>query len=371
MRKPSFVFLCALIPVVGFCQRRVPVPPDPLELVTSGARVANTDEARAPLIALVNDAIENYQLHANTSPANALQISFHATASTLFPGGDGQLRETWISSRSWRWDASFGAYSLLRIRSNGVAYDERGPRPLPLRLKMLHNAVFAPIQLQRVKSAQEKLRSASVTWKGTPVTCILVSPRLNASAPSGARDWNEVEYCIDPATDLLDVYSEAPGVYVSYDYTSALRFHEKLLPRKVSIFENGTAVIEAQLTGIVDADAFDPGALKPTAQMIAQGPALELIFPARPWTYVWSTDMPARANVEPTIVHLTLDEHGAVEESEALQTWSSSSAALAHVLKKMKFDPVNADGGPPRQRELYLDVEFHPCPGGGCGSDAK
>jgi hypothetical protein len=104
--------------------------------------------------------------------------------------------------------------------------------------------------------------------------------------------------------------------------------------------------------------------------MIAQGPAMEPILPARPWVYVWSTNMPANATVEPTIIHMTLDEKGVVQESEALQTWSSSSAALAYVSKKM-FEPVKADGGPPRQREMYLDVEFHPCPGGGCAPAAQ
>ena len=221
-----------------------------------------------------------------------------------------------------------------------------------------------------VKSEREKLRFASVTWKGAPVTCILISPKLNRSAPSGARDWNEVEYCIDPATGLLDIYSEAPGVYVSYDYGNALRFHDKILPRKVSITESGAPVIDAELTGIVDADTFDPDAFTPTPQMISQGPAMEPMAPARPWIYVWSTDVPANGTIEPTIIHMTLDDRGAVQESESLQTWSSSSAALAHASKRM-FNAVNTNGGPPRQRETYLQVEFHPCPGGGCASAAK
>lgn len=180
-----------MIPAAGFCQKRAPVPPDPLELVNGGAQAVTTDEERAPLIALVNRAISQYQLHAKTSPANTVQISFTATASTLFAEWLGQMRETWISGQSWRWDASLGTYSLVRISSNGVAYDEQGPHPVPLRLKMLHNAVFAPIQPLKVKSVQEKLRSASVTWKGAPLSCILVSPRFSMSARSGARDWNE------------------------------------------------------------------------------------------------------------------------------------------------------------------------------------
>jgi hypothetical protein len=111
-----------------------------------------------------------------------------------------------------------------------------------MRLKMLYNAIYAPIEPKRVESDEQKLRFASVTWKGRPEGCILMSPRLTPIGRTGARAWNEIEYCIDPATGLRDIYAEAPRIYVAYDYGKALRFHGKVLPRRVLITENGATV---------------------------------------------------------------------------------------------------------------------------------
>src|SRR5580700_8835074 len=146
-------------------------PSDPLEPVTGTPQNVTSVEQRAAAVALLNEAADHYSMHAKNTPAHILQISFNATASTLFPAGAGQLGETWISGQNWRWDATLGSYSLTRIGSNGVTYDEQQPKPIPFRLKMLSNAVF-----NAVTSAprQENLRSASVSRQGGTITCILV-----------------------------------------------------------------------------------------------------------------------------------------------------------------------------------------------------
>jgi hypothetical protein len=258
-----------LIPVGLFAQAIplvnmvAPPPPDPLEPITGEVTLANTAEQRATLVSLASRAVDQYQMHAKGTPAHVLQIAFTATDSTLFSGGSGQLRETWISGQNWRWDATLGNYSLLRISSNGVAYDQQAPRAIPLRLKMVASAVFAPLQPRA-----PILRAANVTWKGTAVTCILRSfgQRPAASNPAG-RQWDETEYCIDPATGLLMMVSEIPGIYVSYDYSNALRFHDRVLPGAVTITENGAAVVQAQLTSVTDTSPTDLTPFTPTAQM--------------------------------------------------------------------------------------------------------
>jgi hypothetical protein len=359
MPKLAVIFL---VPALGLCQRTqlAPVSLDPHELVTGGAQSITTLEQREPLLALAARAVNRSAMHAKGSPPHVLEMTFNATASTLFAGGTGQLRETWISGESWRLDASLGPYSLVRINSGGTAYDEQRPAPVPMRLKMLYNAVFAPIQGARLRGGKERLRSASVTWNGVPLSCILLSPGMTASPRSSARDWLEMEYCIDPATGLLNIYSEAPGIYVSYDYNDALQFHRKALPRKISIVENGVIVLEAQLTGIIDPPASNPDlTLEPTAKMIAQGPALRLMLPVRPWAYVNSTDVSAGSTIQPVIVHAIVDEKGAVQESEVLQTSALSAKALAYASNHL-FDPLPPDGGPPRQREVFLEVQFRP-----------
>src|SRR5271154_4021513 len=144
----------------GLCQKYsiAPVPPDPLELVSGPTQVPATPEQRGALVALMNRAAGHYSLHARGTPAHVLQISFTAGASTLNPGGTGQLRETWLSGENWRWDGTLGGYTLLRLSSNAAVYDQNPNSMIPLRLKMLANAVFAPIQ---GAPRRETIRTAS------------------------------------------------------------------------------------------------------------------------------------------------------------------------------------------------------------------
>jgi hypothetical protein len=156
--------------------------------------------------------------------------------------------------------------------------------------------------------------------------------------------------------------SEAPGAYAYYDYTSALQFHGRALPGSVTIFENGAAVIDAQLTSIVDTDPTGLAPFTPTPQMMAQGPAVVLNLPMRIQTAVPSTDIPSGSVAEPTIVHVILDDQGNVQESEVLQTSSVSARALDSVTQRKWFAAPQPGGAPPRQREAYVRVEFIPAP---------
>ncbi len=362
-----FSILGAILPLAAFAQTTNPVAPpsDPLELVTGAAQPVTTIEQRAAAVALLSRAADQYSMHSKTTPAHTLQMAFNATASTLFPGGAGQLRETWISGQNWRWDATLGDYSLLRISSNGVAYDQQTPQPIPLRLKMLANAVFAPLQFATPRV--DAMRTASVSWKGGQITCILLGQSGSAQSPAAAttgRQWNESEFCIDPATGLLDVYSEVPGYYAIYDYSNALKFHDRTLPGAVTISENATAVVHAQLTGIADTDPANMAPFTPTAQMMSHGPAVVLFAPTQMTRIVPSQSVQPGSTIEPAIVHITLDEQGNVQESELLQTTGLSPQALAFVTGTQLWPAPQTAGTPPRQREAYVRVEFVPLQSG-------
>ena len=357
MRTLPFLFFLLACGAPAFSQDLpvAPVPPDPLELVTGTTQVPATAQQRGELISLMNRAETHYALHARGTPPHVLQISFNATASTLYAGGAGQLRETWISGENWRWDGSLGSYNLQRISSNAAVYDQNPNSMLPLRLKMLANAVFAPIM---GAPRRETMRFANVAWKGAQITCILTSRRGNAQVPATGRQWYETEYCIDPATDPLDIASIAPGVYTVYDYTNSLSFHGRVMPGTVTITENGAPVVSAQLTSISDFDPKNTTFFTPSAQMIAQGPATMLMQPTR---FPVQVNLPAPgAVVQPVIVHAVIDSPGAVKESEALQTSSMSEAALA-LVKGMTFsDTQPAAGASPTEREAYINVRFRP-----------
>jgi hypothetical protein len=226
---------------------------------------------------------------------------------------------------------------------------------IPLRLKMLANAVFAPIEGAPRKAT---IRTANVEWKGAQITCIMMSAEANAQTPATGRQWYETEYCIDPATGLLNIYSKAPGIYTVYDYANALSFHGLVLPGNITITENGTTVLAAQLTSIADTDPSNTSPFTPTSQMIAQGPATALQLPTRfPLPGPGAAPGPA---IQPVIVHAVIDAKGKVRESEVLQTSSVSAAALNFVTG-MKFPAeATASGASPTEREAYINVRFRP-----------
>jgi hypothetical protein len=243
----------------------------------------------------------------------------------------------------------------VRISSNAAVYDQNANSMIPVRLKMLSNAVFAPIDATPKRAT---IRFAGVEWKGAQITCIMTSAEGNPQVATEGRQWYEKEFCIDPATGLLDIASIAPGVYEAFDYTNALSFHGRVLPGAITITENGVTTVSAQLTGIADFDAKDTSPFTPTAQMIAQGPATTLMLPTR-FPVPGNAPAPGSA-IQPVIVHAIIDSTGAVKESEVLQTSSVSEAALSLVTGMTFPDVKPAAGASPTEREAYINVRFLP-----------
>ena len=135
---------------------------------------------------------------------------------------------------------------------------------------------------------------------------------------------------------MLDIYSIAPGIYTVYDYTNALKFHDRMLPGKITITENAATMVEAQLTARRGHRfALTSGSLlTPTAQMVSQGAATALALPGR---FPIRVPMAGSGTViQPVIVHAVIESDGKVLESEALQTSSVSTTAL-NLVNGMKF----------------------------------
>ena len=362
MRRIFITAALAILP--AFAQPNIAPPNDPHDPITASGQTpqqVETVQQRAAATTLLIQASDHYAMHAKGTPAHVLQMSFNTTASTLYPAATGQLTETWISGQNWRWDGSLGNnYMLLRISSNGVAYDQTANQPMPIHMKMLANAVFAPEQ--NIAPRTQPMRTASVPLNGTQVTCILLRAPLGDQPPQSGRNWDEAEYCVD-ATGLLRVYSEVPGIFAFYDYSNALKFHDRILPGAVTIEENGATVAQAQLTSIADTDAANAAPFTPTAQMVQQGPATVLFLPTRSRRYVSSQNVAVDAAIQPVIVHATLDAKGNVQESELLQTTSMSAQALDLIKQSQLMPAPETSGTPPRQREAFVRVEYGPMRG--------
>ena len=217
---------------------------------------------------------------------------------------------------------------------------------------MIRQSIFWPVS---GNFANDVIRVAESSWNGKPVTCALIAgPRAKASQETG-RQWNEEEFCIDPATGLLQTYSIAPGIYDVYDYSNALQFHGRSIARRISIVENSTPVVEIQLNDIEDLNTTDASVFTPSPDM--KGPGIMIGQPMRfPQIAKNGLALPS-PGVQPVIIQAVLDTSGKVLEAEALQSSDSllSEAALK-LVKNTNYGPVR--GREPLERNVFINVQF-------------
>lgn len=351
LRSVLLAFVPALLITSAFSQTalNVPAPPaDPLELAMVAKEVPNTPQARSAILELIERAKQNGGLHTAGGPPFSMRVSFSASGEVLYTG-TGEMEETWLSQRSSRWSARLADFSMTRIFADGSAFDDRPISMIPLRVQMLRDAIFWPIWLQD----QAKLRTATANWKGKEVTCVLTSGEGVQAVEIVGRRWVEREYCIEPKSGLLQILSDAPGIYVVYDYTGALEFHGRTLPRQISIMEGGKNVLEARLETISDAGSMAADLLRPSQQMVTQGPILSNVMRFPQVIKV----APGSAILQPVIVHVVLGEDGKVLDAELVENTGAelSKSALA-LVKRSTYRPVRERTQ--LQREAFINVKF-------------
>jgi TonB family protein len=356
VRCASSLLLLLLAATVTVCQappQVAPLPRDPLEPSTGATFVPDTPQQRALVLSLVERARQNSDLHMATMSPFTLKLSFNAGGQSAYTGA-GDMEETWLSGRRWRWSAHLGGFSMVRMGGGGVAYDEKTPGPIPMRIHMLRTAVFWPVL---GFSPGALIRIASTKWNGLDVMCVLLSRSGNAATATPGRRWEEMEYCIDVKDGLLRLYSEAPGIYVTYDYSDALHFHNRVLPREITIVEGETTVLSVRLAGITDPVSSDAAYFEATDQMKARGPGAMLMTPGRfPLSVPLSTGQ--AGSVQPVIVVAEIGADGRVLEAEVLQDSNPALARQAlEVVRKASYSPQQEDGVP-QQKQWYINVRF-------------
>ena len=210
----------------------------------------------------------------------------------------------WLSDGGshWRWTAQLQNSQVIRIGADGRVYGKNPSEPVPLRVQLVRSVLIKPI----VQSGQKfVIREANVQRDGKAMTCLLLSYSLPPNpAP---RSWVEREDCIDPATALLQTWSEAPGIYAIYDYRGAADFHGHLLPRQISIFEEGCLAIQVHVESLEDVPNIDADLLKPTPEMVGAGESFSLATPRRLPMRIDPSDAPTSRFFQPVIIHATLD----------------------------------------------------------------
>jgi len=355
LRVAFFLLLVGSFSLSQLPAQVAPVPYDPLELATGPTLVPSTPEQRANLLNLLERARQNSGMHAPGMAPFTLKVSFNSLGKDSKNQSYGEIEETWLNGQTWRWSARLGDYSQFRIFYQGAAYDDKPRGHIPLRIQMVRNAVFWPVV---GNFASSLMRMATAQWEGTDVACILVSGAINDATATPGRRWEENEFCIDPKTGLLRIHSEAPGIYSVYDYSGAIQFHGRTLPRQMTIVEGGTTVLQIHLESIGDAND-DPNQFVPTKKMLSRGPGAIMIGPFR---FPETVPIPPGFGgiVQPVIVHAILDQKGNVLDAEVVQSSDPALAGAAlNVVLRSSYMPAQHHDRP-LQREAFINVRFTP-----------
>jgi hypothetical protein len=339
----SFLFC---IPAV-FAQTNPP-PPDPHEIVTRDSRTLTKPADRSAAIDLLDRARHNYDLRDISTPYT-LKVSFETNGAAQIEG-QGTMEELSDGGSHWRWSAQLGDSHLIRIGSDGHVYGTNPSEPVPLRVQMVRSALYWPI-VRNVGA--HVIRAANVERDGKELSCLLLSHSLPPNpAP---RSWVENEYCVDSATRLLQMWSEAPGIYIVYDYSGAPEFHGHTLPRQISIFEEGRLAVQERVESLEDAPNLDVNPFKPAPEMVDTGETFKLSAPNRIPMRVDPSDVPTSSFFQPVIVHAILGaQDGSVLDAEPLQTSDRDlSRAAMDLVMSSSFEPSGF------QQEVFINVQFH------------
>ncbi len=343
----SLFCIPAIVDQALFAQTNPP-PPDPHEMVTREPRTLTKPAERSAALDLLDRARQNFNLHDISTPY-ALKASFKTNGGAQMEG-EWTMDELSDGGSHWRWTAQLGDLLVIRIGVDGRVYGTDPSEPIPLRVQLVRSALYWPIARNAGASA---FRAADVERDGKAMSCLL----LSASIPPNPapRSWVEREYCIDPATGLLQMWSEAPGIYAVYDYGGSRNFHGHILPRQISIFEDGRPAVQVRVESFEDAPNLDRNLFKPTPEMEDAGGSCTLASPNRFPMRVDPSDGPTSPFFQPVIVHAILDaQDGSVLDAEALQTTDRD-------LSRTAIDMVRSTSFPPSgfQQEVFINVQFH------------
>jgi hypothetical protein len=325
-----------------------PPPPDPHEMVTHEPRTLSKPAERSAALGLLDRARHNYNLHDISAPY-ALKVSFETNGAAQTEG-EGTMEELSDGGSHWRWMAKLQDSLVIRIGVGGRVYGTNPSEIVPLRVQMIRSALHWPIMRNAGASA---IRVADVERDGKAMSCLLLSSSIPPNpAP---RSWVETEYCIDPDTGLLETWSEAPGIFAVYDYDGAAEFHGRMLPREITIYEEGRIVVHARVESLEDSSNIDGNLFQPTPEMVEQGGSFTLASPNRFPMRVDPSDSPTSTFFQPVMVHAILDaQDGRVLDAEVLQNSDRDlSRAAIDLVRSTSFSPSGF------QQEIFINVQFH------------
>ena len=327
------------LPLAAFGQnalRIAAVPADPLELVTGPVAVANTSGSRAAALDLLTRARSHFALR-SARQAYDLKVTFtvDSQGQTNYDGA-WEMEDLFAPKIGHRWTATASSgFTTTSIAAAGEIYGEGTANLVPLRLLEARGVLFDPLQSPEFAD-HGSIRTAAATFHGAAVTCLLLSRSRTANLAPG-RDWEETEECIDEQTGLLQVHSQAPGLYAVYDYTNAPQLGGHTLPRNVTIAEAGRTVAKISVVSLAGLPAPDPTLFTPTGSMKANGPAIAMTSATKMSRMPGEGSPGAAATLRPVCVFGMVTPTGHLVEAHALQPSDPNSQAAMEDAQKIDF----------------------------------
>ncbi len=336
------------------------MPADPMEIVTGDAQPVQDAQQRIAAIGLLEKA--RSMTNIRVQPYD-LKTSF--TASGGLPSdGNWMLEDTAARGHKYRWTATGPNYSAINLYPDGAAnglYSNQAGGNIPLRLLQVRSAIFG---IYMIPGPQASIRTATGLLNGEPQNCVLIVIGAGGRTFSGTRNWEESEYCVDARTGLLSQYSAAPGLFVRYDYSSGIRFHNTFIPTAFSIFENGRAVAEARTISATDPPAatdpiFDTAGLTP----LGAGPVMNrwgnmrMMIPAPGQRVFAPNTSPA---IQVIALHGNVSGNGQLSEIEILASTDPSlnQAAVDQATSMARSRAPVQPGATTQSSEMFLTLEF-------------
>jgi len=338
---------------------RPPIPADPLELVSGEAQAVTNAEQRMAAVSLLDKARQLSNVRAQPYD---LKTSFTASGG-LVSDGAWMLEDT-SRARMYRWTANGPNYSAINFYPNTVAnglYGNQGSGVLPLRLIQARSAIFFAIPKV---GPQASVRTAMGELNGAEEQCVLLVIGAGNRTFTGGRNWEEAEYCVDAQSGLLTQYSPVPGLYIRYDYSAGIKFHNKSIANAFTISESGQTVLDAKTVGVADPPpATDPmfstAGLSPLGVGRAMNPGFNwpivLNAPGQPMP-TSTTD----AAIQVIALYGNLAGEGQLTEIEILSSTDSSlnQAAISRAADIARRRVPTQPGVTQQSSQMFLTFEF-------------
>ena len=325
------------------------VPGDPLELVTADAQPVQNAEQRAAAVQLLDKARTLFNVR-----AQAYDLKTTVTTSD----GAWNLEDVSPGHGVYRWTAQGPSYDVVNLYTGGMLYSTQPSGGLPLRLAQVRSAIFHTYPWVGTRAST---RTATGSLNGAQVNCVLITHTPPARTSAGPRLWEEAEYCADAQSGRLVTWSLAPGVYVAYDYSHPVQFHNASLPGAFTITQDGRVAADVRVESLTDPGNADDTPFKPTGLAAAGvGPLM-----SEPWmvrTMVARGVNSPNAAMQVVVVHGMLTPDRKMTETEIVASSDSSlnQAALdqAAQWQSWQAEEDSQPGATPQAHEVYFTVRF-------------